>query len=89
MRATAFELRNPVLATVLAYSGLGRLSHSCLSGPAGSPRENLSLIGTGLTGLLGNCSRHGSTSCIPAVVSWAPSIFIPENCPGLRLSLGG
>jgi hypothetical protein len=73
MRATAFELRNPVLATVLAYNGLGRLSHSCLSGPAGFPRENLRLIGTGLTGLL----------------SWAPSIFIPENRPGLRLSLGG
>jgi hypothetical protein len=38
------------LVYVLAYSDLGRLSHSCLSGPAGSPRENCSLIGTGLTG---------------------------------------
>ena len=36
----------------LAHSALGKLPHSCLSGPAGFPRENLSLIGTGLTGLL-------------------------------------
>ena len=73
MRPTASVLRLHLIIAVLARSGLGRLSHSCLSGPAGCPRENLSLIGTGLTGLL----------------SWAPSIFIPENCPGLRLSLGG
>jgi len=52
-----------------------------LSGPAGFPRECFSLIGTGLTGLLGNCSRHGSTSCIPAVVSWAPSIFSLKIAP--------
>ena len=52
---------------------LGNVFKTSLSGPAGCPRENLSLIGTGLTGLL----------------SWAPSIFIPENRPGLRLSLGG
>ena len=73
MRPTAFGVRRFFLSAELACSGLGRLSHSCLSGPAGFPRENLSLIVTGLTGLL----------------SWAPSIFIPENCPGLRLSLGG
>ena len=72
MRATGFYSA-VLFNAVLAYSSLGRLSHSCLSGPAGFPRENLSLIGTGLTG-------H------PAL---APSIFIPENCPGLRLSLGG
>ena len=50
MRAT--DSAAQFFIAVLAYSGLGRLSHSCLSGPAGFPRENLSLIGTGLTGLL-------------------------------------
>jgi len=52
MRAIEFGIRRFTLNAVLAHSGLGRLSHSCLSGPAGCPRENLSLIGTGLTGLL-------------------------------------
>jgi hypothetical protein len=47
-----FLIRRFFCGVVLACSGLGRLSHSCLSGPAGFPRENLSLIGTGLTGLL-------------------------------------
>jgi hypothetical protein len=51
MRATAFHAAVPFLNAMRAYSGLGRLSHSCLSGPAGFPRENCSLIGTGLTGL--------------------------------------
>ena len=44
-----------------------------LSGPSGYPRECFSLIETGITGLL----------------SWAPSIFIPENRLGLKNSLGG
>ena len=52
MRPTGFLVGRFLLSAELAYSGLGRLSHSCLSGPAGCPRENLSLIGTGLTGLL-------------------------------------
>jgi len=52
MRATGFLVRRFFLSAELACSGLGRPSHSCLSGPAGYPRENLSLIGTGLTGLL-------------------------------------
>ena len=51
MRATGFYSA-VLFNAVLAYSSLGRLSHSCLSGPAGFPRENLSLIGTGLTVLL-------------------------------------
>ena len=49
MRATVL-LFGSFFGAVLAYSGLSRLSHSCLSGPAGFPRENLSLIETGLTG---------------------------------------
>jgi len=73
MRATGFTIRRLLFGAVLACSGLGRLSHSCLSGPAGSPRENLSLIGTGLTG-------HPALGALN---------FLPENCPGLRLSLGG
>jgi hypothetical protein len=50
MRATGFRIRRFILCAVLACSGLGRPSPSCLSGPSGFPRENLSLIGTGLTG---------------------------------------
>jgi hypothetical protein len=61
-----------ITAVVHAVAWVGFLN-PFLSGPSGSPRENLSLIEAGLTGLL----------------SWAPSIFIPENRPGLRLSLGG
>jgi len=64
MRATCSAA--PILIAVLACSGLGRLSHSCLSGPAGCPRENLSLIGTGLIG-------H------PVL---APSIFSLKIAPG-------
>jgi hypothetical protein len=48
--ADRFFVRRFFLSVELAYSGLGRLSHSCLSGPAGFPRENLSLIGIGLIG---------------------------------------
>ena len=60
MRPTMLLFGSYFLSAMLACSGLGRLSHSCLSGPAGSPRENLSLIGTGLTGLrvLGALNFH-------------------------------
>jgi hypothetical protein len=73
MRVIAFPFSSVLSKAELAYSGLGTPFKPCLSGPSGCPRECFSLIGTRLTGLL----------------SWAPSIFIPENRPGLKNSLSG
>jgi hypothetical protein len=50
----------------------GSYSNPGLAGPAGFPRENCSLIGTGLTG-------HPALGALD---------FLPENRPGLQCSLG-
>jgi len=45
------------------------------------------LTGPALQHILGNCSRHDSTSCIPAVVCWAASIGHPRQLLPARLYL--
>jgi len=48
-----------------------------VSGTALAARQILT--GPALQYILGNCSRHCSTSCIPAVVCWAASIGHPRQ----------
>ena len=60
-------------AITLVHNRPGDFFCPFFSGPSGFPQSGTSLIGTGLVGLLSN----------------QPSIFIPENRPGLNPSLGG
>ena len=60
------------------------------SGP-GSGSGTALAAGRILTGpasqyILGNCSRHGSTSHIPVVVYWSASIGLPARSPLIRPS---
>jgi len=77
MQATDFSFGVSLISEFFSrcWQSVGwvHLPNPGLSGPTGFPRECFSLIGTGLIG-------H------PAL---APSIFIPENRPGLKNSLGG
>ena len=63
MRATFFLCF--VEASVLAYSDLGTPFKPCLSGPAGSPRECFSLIGTRLQGSCPGRLRFSSLKIAP------------------------